>query len=161
VGFSIGARIGVRTGGAFKEGADVDDGGADADLCDSRKRRTTRQERQRWGRRARASSVMRKRRADGIEAYDGESFQEELVNIGSIESFAIEWVERNTAQRRAITRYTSEYAQVSVRIVLGVRKQRRRKKAKWRSHGCAARWTPDVIILRARRRSQREQLICR
>ena len=32
----IGARIGVRTGGAFEEDADVDDGGADADLCDSR-----------------------------------------------------------------------------------------------------------------------------
>jgi hypothetical protein len=64
VGFSIGARIGVRTGGAFKEGADVDDGGADADLCDSRKRRTTRQERQQWGRRA--CIVSQAETADGI-----------------------------------------------------------------------------------------------
>ena len=149
----------MRTGGAFKEDADVDDGGADADLCDSRKRRTTRQERQRWGRRA--CIVSHAETADGIEAYDGESFQEELFTIGSIESFAIERVERNTAQRLAITRYTSESAQVSARVVLGVRKQKRRKKAKWRSHGCAARWTPDVIILRAGRRNQREQLNCR
>ena len=42
----------MRTGGAFEEDADVDDGGADADLCESRLRRTTRQERQQWGRHA-------------------------------------------------------------------------------------------------------------
>ena len=33
----IGARmIGMRIGGVFEEDADVDDGGADADFCESR-----------------------------------------------------------------------------------------------------------------------------
>ena len=32
----IGARIGMRSGGVFEEDADVGDGGADADLCESR-----------------------------------------------------------------------------------------------------------------------------
>ena len=31
----IGARIGMIIGGVFEEDADVDDGGADADLCES------------------------------------------------------------------------------------------------------------------------------
>ena len=32
----IGARIGMRIGAVFEEDADVVDGGADADLCESR-----------------------------------------------------------------------------------------------------------------------------
>ena len=55
--------------------------------------------------------------------------QEELFTVGSIESFALERVERNTAQRLAITRYTSESAQVSVRLVFGVRKQAKEEEA--------------------------------
>ncbi len=54
----------MRIGGVFEEDADVDDGGADADLCESRYRRTTRQERQQLGRRA--CIVSQAETADGI-----------------------------------------------------------------------------------------------
>ena len=81
-----------------------------------------------WGRRV--CIVSQAKTADGIDPYDGESSREELFTIVSIQSFAIERDERNTAQRLAITRFTSESAQESVRIVFGVRKQRRRKQAK-------------------------------
>ena len=55
----------MRTGGAFKEDADVDDGGADADLCDSRKRGLPGRSGS-DGDGARASSVMRKLRTESF-----------------------------------------------------------------------------------------------